>query len=91
MSTQIHEKPAEILVLCPAVHAPPPLLAENVWWLIVTSTFLIWNVSNQIAERTIKSRYTIRHRSSKWPPRFYSEVFSFCVEERTLCVSALFF
>ena len=30
----------------------------------------------------------VHHQSAKWPPRFYFEV---CVEERTLCVNALFF
>ena len=48
-------------------------------------------MSNQIAERTIKS-----HTSStcKWPPRslFHGLRYcKFCVEERTLCICALFF
>ena len=33
----------------------------------------------------------VHHQSAKWPPRFYFEVCNFCVEERTLCINALFF
>ena len=45
-------------------------------------------MSNQIAEHTIESCYVIEVQMGTL---FYSEVRKFCVKERTLCISALFF
>ena len=46
-------------------------------------------MSNQSAERTIKSHTSLNCKMAL--PRFYSQVCNFCVEERTLCISAPFF
>ena len=66
----------------------PPGRGRLVVWLefIVTNTFLIQNVRWTIKSQSMQLK-SLRHWSTEWLPRFYSEVGNFC--KRELCASVL--